>query len=244
MNEAGYIRAVVAASVLPGLNWGVRVSGRRSTIGLTVEPDGGVTIAVPQGCAPEEVIRTLQGKLPWIVRTTRRQEEIAADHPTKEIVNGENFPYLGRSRQLTLVEAQQEAIRLVGDRFLAAEGPPKRVAEALIEWYQQAGSEWMAERAPHLARRLGVDVGSMTVCDLDRKWGVRRPDGEIALHWALFQMPTRLADLVAVHELAHIAEPRHGPEFLRLVAQVLPDHRERSEELARFGRTVWIGAIG
>lgn len=93
------------------------------------------------------------------------------------------------------------------------------------------------------AGRLGVPHRGAMVRDLDRKWGVRRPGGEIVLHWALFQMPARLADLVAVHELAHIAEPRHGPEFLRLVAQAIPDHRERSEDLAHAGRAVWLGAI-
>jgi predicted metal-dependent hydrolase len=243
MDEASYLRAVTEAAVLPGLAWDVRVSGCRRTIGLTVEPNGGVTIAVPLGCATDDVIQTVRARLSWIIRTTRRQAEIAADHPTKEIVDGENFPYLGRSRRLTLVSTQEEAVRLVGDRFLAAEGPPKRVAEALIGWYQRAGAEWLAERAPYWERRLGVAARGTAVRDLGRKWGVRRSGGEIALHWALFQMPARLADLVVVHELAHIAEPRHGPEFLRLVAQVLPDHKERSEELAHFGRAVWIGAI-
>ncbi len=237
------MRAVADADVLPGLKWCIRVSGDRRTIGLTVEPGGGVTIAVPQGCETYYVVQTIRAKLPWIIRTTKRQAEIAANHPTKEIVDGEDFPYLGRSRRLTLVGMQEEPVRLVGDRFLATKGPPKSIAEALIGWYQQAGAEWLAERAPYWARRLGVAVHGLTVRDLDRKWGVRRPGGEIVLHWALFQMPTRLADLVAVHELAHIAEPRHGPEFLRLVAQVLPDHRERSEELAHLGRAVWIGAI-
>lgn len=243
MNESGYVRALTDAAVLPGQEWHIRLNARRRTVGLTVEPGGSVTITIPRDCATADVVQAVRAKLSWIVRRTRRQVEIAADHPVKEIVDGEDFPYLGRSRRLTLVETQREGVRLVGDRFFAADAPPKRVAEELIGWYRQAGSEWLAERAPYWARRLGVAMRGTTVRDLDRKWGVRQPDGTVVLHWALFQMPSRLADLVAVHELAHIAEPRHGSEFLRRVSQVLPDHGERSEELAHAGRSVWIGAI-
>lgn len=63
----------------------------------------------------------------------------------------------------------------------------------------------------------------------------------VALHWALFQLSPGLIDVVIVHELAHLIEPRHGPKFSRLVEQVIPDHRDRLAELAKEGRRVWMG---
>ena len=91
---------------------------------------------------------------------------------------------------------------------------------------------------------MGAPCASTDVRDLGLKWGVCT-DGapaEIAFHWALFQLPAHLIDLVVIHEVAHLVEPRHGRGFDRLVARVLPRHRERAAELAELGRHIWLGA--
>jgi predicted metal-dependent hydrolase len=78
---------------------------------------------------------------------------------------------------------------------------------------------------------------------LGQRWGKRTKNGEIVLHWAVFQLPAHLIDLVLVHELAHLAQPHHGGAFRQLVGRLLPDHLERSEEIAVAGRHIWLGNI-
>jgi Protein of unknown function DUF45 len=99
------------------------------------------------------------------------------------------------------------------------------------------------DRAPHWARRLGVRPTSVSVAEPRLRWGQCTKNGESVLHWAVFQLSPHLVDLAVVPELAHLAEPRHGPAFLRLLDRVLPDHSERSEELAQTGRGVWLDRI-
>lgn len=243
VDAPGYTRALVDAGVLGHLPWRVTVSERRRTIGFTAEPGGALAIAVPRDADAAEVIAAVKARLPWMVRTTQRQAEIAADHPAKEIVQGENFPYLGRPRRLVLVHNGDEDVQLTGDRLLAVGGEPSRVAGSIVRWYGRAGATWLHDRAPHWARRLGVRPTGVRVDGLGQRWGQRTIDGGIVLHWAVFQFPAHLVDLVIVHELAHLAEPQHGLAFHRLVGRVLPDHAERSEELAVAGRSVWLGEI-
>lgn len=178
-----------------------------------------------------------------MVRTAERQAEIAAGRLLKEIVDGENFPYLGRPRRLVLIDAAEEDIRLTGDRLLAVDGERSRVAASIVAWYRRSGQAWLDDRAPHWALRLGVRPTEVNVGDMRRRWGQRTNDGAIVLHWAVFQLSPHLIDFVVVHELAHLAESRHGPAFRRLVGRVLPDHAERAEELAQAGRSVWLGEI-
>ena len=40
-------------------------------------------------------------------------------------------------------------------------------------------------------------------------------------------------DYVITHELCHISEPHHGPAFVALLEQVLPDWRRRKDKLER-----------
>jgi predicted metal-dependent hydrolase len=167
--------------------------------------------------------------------------EIAANHPVKEIVDGENFPYLGRPRRLVVIHDADGDVQLVGDRLIARGKQPQQVAMSIVTWYGRTGATWLHDRAPHWALRLGVRPTEAKVDDLGQRWGQRTGAGGIALHWAVFQLPTHLIDLVVVHELAHLVEPQHGPPFHRLVERLLPDHADRSEELAAKGRCVWLG---
>ena len=43
--------------------------------------------------------------------------------------------------------------------------------------------------------------------------------------------PEAAIDLVVVHELCHIKVRNHGPDFYALLAQYLPDHKERKKLL-------------
>lgn len=237
-----YTRALADADILGNLRWRVTVSARRRTIGFTAEPGGTLTIAVPGGADAAEVVAAVKARLPWMVRISNRQAEIAAEHPAKEIVDGENFPYLGRPRRLVLAE-EADDVQLVGDRLIAVCDQPDRVAASLVTWYSRVGAGWLYDRAPQWALRLGVRPTEVKVDGLGQRWGQRTGAGGIALHWAVFQLSTHLIDLVVVHELAHLVEPRHGPAFRRLVGRLLPDHAERAEELAVTGRCVWLGDI-
>lgn len=243
VDASRYARALANAGVLGNLRWRVTVSERRRTIGFTAEPGGVLVITIPRDIDAAEVVAAARTRLSWMVRTTNRQREIAADHPVKEIVDGENFPYLGRPRRLVLVADADADIELVGDRLFAMGDDPGRVAASIVTWYRQVGEAWLHDRAPHWARRLGVQPTEVKVDGLRQRWGQRTKNGGIVLHWAAFQLPAHLVDLVVVHELAHLTQPQHGLAFHRLVGRVLPDHAERSEELAVAGRAVWVGEI-
>ena len=138
----------------------------------------------------------------WIARATSRRAEVAAAHATKELIDGENFPFLGRNRQLILDACNE--VRLDGDRLLA---PAHLTADDIISWYATAGLDWLTERAPQYCSRVGVTLPVLDVRDLGQRWGTcilgARPG--VALHWALFQLSPQLIDLVIVHELAHLA---------------------------------------
>ncbi len=243
VNEERLARVLADSGLPEDLRWRVAVSPRRRTVGLSADPGGLLTIHVPADARPLDVGHVVRKRMPWIVRNTARQERIAADHPAKEIVDGENFPFLGRNRRL-MVSKPGEPVRIVGDRLAAPSGSPAATGQKIAVWYAAAGREWLAERVPQWSRRIGAPAASTDVRDLGLRWGMCTDGGgaEIAFHWALFQLPPQLIDLVVVHEVAHLVEPRHGRRFDRLVARVLPDYRERAVDLAELGRRTWLGA--
>jgi predicted metal-dependent hydrolase len=71
------------------------------------------------------------------------------------------------------------------------------------------------------------------VTDLGFRWGSCGNSGTLRFNWHLIQLPVRLVDYVLVHELVHLHERNHTSEFWRMLERVLPDWKERKEELSR-----------
>lgn len=63
------------------------------------------------------------------------------------------------------------------------------------------------------------------------RWGSCGRNDILFFNWKLMQPPPHLIDYVVAHELAHLLEPHHAPEFWSVLDRAMPDWRERREEL-------------
>jgi predicted metal-dependent hydrolase len=79
--------------------------------------------------------------------------------------------------------------------------------------------------------------------DMRGRWGERRPDGGIALHWAVMQMSAPLIELALAHELTHLRTARHSPAFREQLATLIPGLDALERQLAIEGRAVWLGHV-
>ncbi|MEU9338406.1 SprT family zinc-dependent metalloprotease [Streptomyces sp. NPDC048290] len=238
-----------------GLELRVRVSARRKRFALTVEPDAGLTVHVPEGRPAADAEDFVRAHRAWLVEKVGFSERIRPLNPPKRLVDGESFRYLGRTYRLA-VSADAPAdvrVRLVAGRLVVSQeqaDDPDRGRGALINWYCRAGHAWTRGRLQPWAARMGVAEPEVEVRDLGRRWGTYRPEegghgpGRMSLGWPLFQLPMHLVDYVVAHELAHVRVPGHRADFWRLLSSALPEFEERRAELDELGRRMWMGEIG
>ena len=62
--------------------------------------------------------------------------------------------------------------------------------------------------------------------------------GLLRFRWRAALPPPRIVEHMVAHELAHLHEPHHTPEFWRRVERVTPDFEGRKAWLARARRRV------
>jgi predicted metal-dependent hydrolase len=127
-------------------------------------------------------------------------------------------PWLERQ----LANAPEPSLEL--DRLTLTEEQGKREAMARISLIAQ--SEAMA---------LGVRYRRITLRDQRSRWGSCSSKGTLSFNWRLVLAPHDVLDYVVVHEVCHLAELHHGPEFWALVAKRRPGYEDSKRWLDRHG---------
>ena len=215
----------------------------RKTIEIVVERDASLVLKAPPTTTIERATHFVIAKRRWVYRKLAEKDALTGPPVVKQFVEGEGFAYLGRSYRLTLTP-YAEAVRLERGRFHLPDSSAHEGATAMRHWYTQVGGEWLRRRVRPWASRLGEEAVEVTVQDLGYRWGSARPTGglqRINVHWATLQLPPSLIDYVLVHELAHLQETNHTPNFWKIVARLMPTYEHHKITLATIGKTIWLG---
>ncbi|HOD01004.1 MAG TPA: SprT family zinc-dependent metalloprotease [Myxococcota bacterium] len=210
-------------------------SPRRKTVELTVERDGHLTIRAPEGTDDSVLTAFVQEKRFWLYQKIALKNSMRQAVATKEFVSGEGFPYLGRSYRLLLVDDQDVPLKLEAGRFRMPRAETERGREIFIAWYAEHALPWLKNRVRVFASRVGVEPARVEVRDLGFRWGSCGRAGTLNFNWATILLPPAIVEYVVVHELVHLHEDNHTPEFWQRVERVLPDYKQRKQWLAEKG---------
>lgn len=216
----------------------VRWSDRRRTIEITVDRGGELIIAAPTGCDPAAMETFVRDKRAWIYTKLAEKEALRRPAPEKRFVTGEGFPYLGRSYRLLLVDDQDVPLKLEHGRFRLRRAGVPNGREHLVRWYTAHAHPWISRRIRPLQARVGVAPSQIRILDLGYRWGSCGKSNTLNFHWRTILLPPRIIDYILVHELVHLVEPHHTPEFWRRIERALPGSLGLRERLAREGRCV------
>lgn len=219
----------------------------RRTIGLSVGPKG-LSVRAPHWTPLAEVDALLLRKADWVLAKLRQLEQASrlAPAPT-EWRSGAVLPCLGRGLVLELcpdpypdpvpgLRSDGLDAALADGRLrlaLARDAGPESVRALAQAWLMRAAQQVFLERLEHFAPRLGVRYGSLKLSSATTRWGSASANGSLRLNWRLVHLELELIDYVVVHELSHLRQMNHGPEFWRVVASVMPDYELRRQRLRR-----------
>ncbi|MGH3517540.1 MAG: M48 family metallopeptidase [Micromonosporaceae bacterium] len=223
------------------LQFEVRESLRRATVGITVDRDGSLQLHAPPGCAPDALAAWAHSKRLWVYRKLAEKDLLLSARPVKEFVNGEGFAYLGRNHRLLVADV--DTVRMQRGRLLM----PRRdvnaetAGAALVRWYRTRGRQWLPARLQRWTGRMGLVPDGLDVRDLGYRWGSLSTNGRLNIHWATLQLPPSLIDYVLVHELAHTVHPQHTAGFWATVERAMPDYERRKGDLIVEGARLWLG---
>jgi predicted metal-dependent hydrolase len=202
---------------------------KRSTIGFLVS-DEGLRVTAPKWVTIGEIENAIREKQRWILTKLNERRERSARRlqPQMQWRDGATLPYLGHDITLRIRAGQRAGVQLDEETrelnvSLPADAGEQQLKDRVQGWLQARAEELFGKRLMVYAEKLGVSYRSFALSSATTQWGSCTSDGRIRLNWRLMHFALPLIDYVIAHELAHLREMNHGPEFWATVQSIFPE---------------------
>lgn len=211
---------------------------KRKTIGFLIDDDG-LRVSAPRWVTINEIESTIASKQQWIFRKMNEQRERSVRRLQPAMIwrDGASFPYLGTDITLriadpgTLSGAYFDAPRRELHLSLPNSATEQQLRDRVQGWLQGEARRIFAERLDFYAEKLGVTYQSFALSSASTQWGSCTADGKIRLNWRLMHFALPNIDYVVTHELSHLREMNHGPQFWATVQSVFPEFEQARKAL-------------
>lgn len=221
------------------LNIPVKRSGRRKSVGITVDRDGSVLVTAPKDCEFASIEDYVRSRAVWIYTKLIERDKLVGDEPhQKEFVDGASFLYLGTAYRLKLIDRADDdldpPLRRKEDQFLLDRDKVQHAAKLFRRWYVTQGMPLVESIVNQFADRIATPE-SIEIRDVGFRWGSCTAEGKVLISWRAIQLPVDVLTYVVVHELVHLLHRNHDDQFWSHLQRVMPDYEQRKTWLAENG---------
>ena len=122
-----------------------------------------------------------------------------------------------------------------GEALLCVAGRPEHTARRVQDYLKREARRDLDVAARAYAGKLDVRIKRITIRDQSSRWGSCNAAGVLSFSWRLILSPPYVLDYLAAHEVAHLVEMNHSPEFWAVVARICPDMDRAKAWLAAHG---------
>ncbi len=208
----------------------------RKTLGISVHPDGAVTLKAPLEATPEDIREKVRRRAAWILRQKRFFDSFGIPTTKRQYISGESHLYLGRQYMLRVKESSQNAVRYHSN-ILEVECQDKNEAEKVLKlWYLERAQIKFPEYAQPIIDQFaiyGVKPNNLSSRKMEKRWGYCTKDGGIYLNPRLICAPRCCIEYVITHEMCHLIHRNHTKEFYALLSKEMPHWEQWKEKLER-----------
>ncbi len=217
------------------LDYKIQYSNRK-TMNISVERDRSVIVRVPKNISLEKIV---QSKKRWINEKINHTQKYPLDLESKEFISGETLLYLGRNYQLSVVKENFNGVKF-NQGFIISKSNQSKANKLFKEWYLVKALEKIKPLAKKYASSLGVEFNKCKTSEMKYRWGSCTPQNNIIFNWRIIKAPIYVLEYLVVHELVHLRESNHTPEFWNILSIQVPDYEKAKKWLKEKGQLLEI----
>ena len=106
-----------------------------------------------------------------------------------------------------------------------------RATQAHYLAHREKARALVHERLEYWNMHYGCSYGRVAIRDQRTRWGSCSSKQNLNFNYRIIFLPPHLADYIIVHELCHLLELNHGPQFWTCVARTMPTYATHIQEL-------------
>lgn len=216
---------------------------RRKSLSIEVSHQG-VKARAPMRMRHSAIVEFVTSKQNWI---KQHLQGLPEPKPELTLENGAPLLLHGSQLSLSIAHGSSKPVYLsmnsiivpVKQSHLALE---RSVANKLVRWYKSVARDELEKKVTHYSSLMDIPSNkslSLNVRDYKRRWGSCDNKGRLSFNWRIIQAPPEVLDYVVVHELAHCHEFNHSKRFWNIVAQQMPNWKERQFWLHTHGADLY-----
>lgn len=199
---------------------------------MRVDPKtDGVRLTLPWYASEAEALGFLASQQAWLRRRLEKLPERIS------FADGQIIPIHGVDHTITHRGDAKRGVWLEDTRICVS-GDAEHLPRRLGDWLRKEAKLRLSALALVKAQILGVQIGRVTVRDTTSRWGSCAHDGSLNFSWRMIMAPDFVFDFIVAHEVAHIIERNHGPDFHRLVGTLTPHEAQAEAWLNAYGATL------
>lgn len=206
---------------------------RRRSVTLQITPQGNLVVRAPINFPFSKIEKIVEQKQSWIQLHQSRilQSRIA----NVDLFNYNNTLYLGVSYPLIFSDNTRE-VQVENGNCLVPLKWQKSENQHIVgvaKWLKNRSHITLEARVAYFSTLMQLEPGSVRLSNASRSWGSCDKKGNLKFNFRLVMLPPKLIDYVVVHELSHILEFNHSPDFWEIVSSLLPDFKQRRADLKK-----------
>jgi len=242
LRKAGIKSSAKSQLVLDGKSIDVtlRPNARARRIILRIDKSGsGIVLTVPTGTSHNKAMEFAASQGPWI------WQQLAKQPDRTQFVEGQVIPVRGiphricfRTDRRTPVWSELAEPEQDRENHLYVTGDPQHHGRRIRDWLKRQARSDLTEASFSYAEKMGNTVRRISIRDTSSRWGSCTSDGALSYSWRLIFAPAFVLDYVAAHEVAHLSEMNHSPQFWALVEKHCPATRSAKKWLKANGRSL------
>lgn len=216
------------------------IYSRRRTIGISVLPDASVIVRAPYITSLKTITRIVTEKYGWILKHRDNYRKLDNSHLNRTYTEGETHLIRGNKSVLKLVKSDRLFIRF-NDNIIEIGAKktddPKIIKKLLYKGYKDEAlivfpelmSKVLKEHENQMFKPAGLVIKTMK-----RRWGSCSNKGMITLSTELIKLSDLYIEYVIAHELCHLKQHNHGPNYYKLLTEVFPEWKSVRKELRKY----------
>ncbi|MCF6364918.1 MAG: M48 family metallopeptidase [Bacteroidales bacterium] len=215
------------------------IYSKRKTLNISVERDRSIIVRAPINTSKEKIDEIIEKKKLWLFEKINHGKKYPEHKNQKEFVSGETLLYLGKNYKLNIIEEDIKGIEF-NYNFSISKKNQNKAYKLFKEWYKEKAKAKINKIAKEFSEHIGVKYNKIFISDIKYRWGSCTPKNNLNFNWRLIKAPMYVIKYIVIHELTHLIEPNHTPEFWNIVSIQHPDYEKAKNWLKENGELLEI----